>query len=171
MLQLINYGGTHPPGYPRYLRYNFWMAWAIITIYTSKCAQMDLQQLLKTSTFYSRCKKCDIEKTVGGVGTTPLLVARRLITECCKCVLALMLKCLHCYCRVTYTRFYRPCSSVTRGVWSIEISNLKIFLSTAREPSSLPILVLPEPFAYQSVSTHMRFVHSTRSVAYWIVLW
>jgi len=47
------------------------MAWAIITIYTSKCAQMDPQQLLKTSKVYSRCKKCDIEKTVGGIGTTP----------------------------------------------------------------------------------------------------
>jgi len=40
------------------------MAWAIITIYTSKCVQMDSQQLLKTSKFYSRCKKCDIEKTL-----------------------------------------------------------------------------------------------------------
>src|SRR6218665_316515 len=46
------------------------MAWAIITIYTSKCAKMDTQQLLKTSKFYSRCKKIDIEKTLGGVGTT-----------------------------------------------------------------------------------------------------
>ena len=36
------------------------------------------QQLLKTSKFYSRCKKIDIEKTLGGVGTTTLLVARRL---------------------------------------------------------------------------------------------
>src|SRR6218665_3001678 len=36
------------------------------------------QQLLKTSKLYSRCKKCDIEKTLG-VGTTPPpLVARRL---------------------------------------------------------------------------------------------
>src|SRR6218665_1917681 len=42
------------------------MAWAIITMYTSKCAQMDPQQLLKTLQFYSRCKKCDIEKTVAG---------------------------------------------------------------------------------------------------------
>ena len=32
------------------------MEWAIITIYTSKCAQMDPQQLLKMSKFYSRCK-------------------------------------------------------------------------------------------------------------------
>src|SRR6218665_2315508 len=48
------------------------MAWAIITIYTSKCAQMDPQQPPKTSKFYSRCKKCDIEKTLGVVGTTPL---------------------------------------------------------------------------------------------------
>ena len=31
---------------------------------------MNLQQLPKTSKFYSRCKKCDIEKTLGG--TTPL---------------------------------------------------------------------------------------------------
>jgi len=44
------------------------MAWVIITIYrpTSKCAQMDPQQQPKTSKFYSRCKKCDIEKTLGG---------------------------------------------------------------------------------------------------------
>src|SRR6218665_3595441 len=42
------------------------MAWAIITNYTSKCAQMDPQQPMKTSKFYSRSKKCDIEKTLGG---------------------------------------------------------------------------------------------------------
>jgi len=48
------------------------MAWAIITIFISKCAQMNPQQLLKTSKFYSRCKKCDIEKALGWVGTTPL---------------------------------------------------------------------------------------------------
>jgi len=42
------------------------MAWAIITIYISKCAQMHPQQLPKTSKFYSKCKKCDIEKTLGG---------------------------------------------------------------------------------------------------------
>src|SRR6218665_1864060 len=42
------------------------MAWAIITIYISKCAQMNPQQLPITSKFYSRCKKCDIEKTLGG---------------------------------------------------------------------------------------------------------
>src|SRR6218665_1091368 len=48
------------------------MAWAIVTIYTSKCAQMAPQQLPKTSKFYSRSKKYDIEKTLGGVGTTPL---------------------------------------------------------------------------------------------------
>src|SRR6218665_1249856 len=47
------------------------MAWAIITMYTFKCAQMDPKQLPKTSTFYSRSKKCDIKKTLG-VGTTPL---------------------------------------------------------------------------------------------------
>jgi len=42
------------------------MAWAIITIiYTSKCAKMDPQQLPNRSKFYSRRKKCDIEKTVG----------------------------------------------------------------------------------------------------------
>src|SRR6218665_939363 len=48
------------------------MVWAIIKIYTSKCAQMDPQQLLKTSKLYSKSKKCDIEKTLGGLGTTPL---------------------------------------------------------------------------------------------------
>jgi len=71
MIQSINWGVVPTPGYTRYLRYNFWMAWGIITIYTSKCAQMDSQQLLKTSNFYSTCKKCDIEKTIGGVDTTP----------------------------------------------------------------------------------------------------
>src|SRR6218665_3082342 len=50
------------------------MARAIITNYTYKCAQMDPQQLPNTSKFYSRSKKCDIEKTLD---TTPL-VARRL---------------------------------------------------------------------------------------------
>src|SRR6218665_3205067 len=49
------------------------MAWAIITIYTSKCAQ----QVLNTSKFYFRCKKCEIEKTLGG-WVPPPLVARRL---------------------------------------------------------------------------------------------
>src|SRR6218665_2098113 len=49
------------------------MAWAIITIYISKCAQMNPQQLRKTSKFYSICKKCDIEKTLGVGGYhTPL---------------------------------------------------------------------------------------------------
>jgi len=63
---------TVTPGYHRYLSYNFWMAWAIITIYTSKSAQMDPQQLPKTSKFYSKCKKCDIEKHLGGGGYHPL---------------------------------------------------------------------------------------------------
>src|SRR6218665_2666827 len=54
------------------------MALAIITIYISKCAQMNPQQLPETSKFYSRCKKCDIEKTLG-VWVPPPLVARRLI--------------------------------------------------------------------------------------------
>src|SRR6218665_2262191 len=48
------------------------MAWAIIKIYTSKCAQMDPQQLPKTSKFYSRSKKCDIKKTLGGWVPPPL---------------------------------------------------------------------------------------------------
>src|SRR6218665_1862839 len=52
------------------------MAWGIITIYISKCAQMNPQQLPKTSKFYSRCKKCDIEKTLWWY--QPPLVARRL---------------------------------------------------------------------------------------------
>src|SRR6218665_1694028 len=55
------------------------MAWTIITIYTSKCAQMDPQQLPKTSKFYSRCKKCYIKKAVGGgYHHPPPLVAGRL---------------------------------------------------------------------------------------------
>src|SRR6218665_1134834 len=53
------------------------MALAIITMYSSKLPQMDPRQLLKASKFYSRCNKCDIEKALGWVGTTPL-VARRL---------------------------------------------------------------------------------------------
>src|SRR6218665_2940525 len=57
------------------------MAWAIITIYTSKCAQMDPQQLPKTSKFYSRCKKCDIEKTLGGMWYHSPLVARRFVAR------------------------------------------------------------------------------------------
>ena len=48
-------GGTHP-GYLEYIRYNFLMAWAIITIYTSKCMQMDPQQLPKTSHFIPDAK-------------------------------------------------------------------------------------------------------------------
>jgi len=47
------------------------MVWVIITIYTSKCAEVNPQQLLNRSKFYSRCKKCDIEKTLG-VGYHPL---------------------------------------------------------------------------------------------------
>ena len=35
-----------------------------------------LQQLPKTSKFYSRCKKCDIEKTVGGEYHLPLVAWR-----------------------------------------------------------------------------------------------
>src|SRR6218665_2985886 len=48
------------------------MAWAIIPTHTSKCAQKNPQQLPKTSKFYSRCKKCDIEKTLGEGGYHPL---------------------------------------------------------------------------------------------------
>src|SRR6218665_1803035 len=64
------YGGTEktwgwcPPfsWYLGYLRYNVLMAWAIRTIYTSKCVQMDAHQLPKTSKFYSICNKCDMHK-------------------------------------------------------------------------------------------------------------
>ena len=42
------------------------MAWVIGTIYASKCVQMDPQQLLITSEFYSICNKCDLLKIVGG---------------------------------------------------------------------------------------------------------
>src|SRR6218665_2068193 len=48
------------------------MAWAIITIYTSKCPQMDPKQQPETSTFYSRCKKCDIKKNLRGWVPPPL---------------------------------------------------------------------------------------------------
>jgi len=41
------------------------MAWAIVTSYTSKSTKMDPQQLTKIEKSYSRCKKCDIEKTLG----------------------------------------------------------------------------------------------------------
>jgi len=47
------------------------MEWAIITIYTSKCVQMDPQQLPKTSKLCSICNKCDMQKTAGG-GYHPL---------------------------------------------------------------------------------------------------
>src|SRR6218665_1270690 len=53
------------------LRYNCLMAGAIRIMYASKCIQMDPQQLLKTSKFYSIWKKCDMQKTVGG-GYHPL---------------------------------------------------------------------------------------------------
>src|SRR6218665_2640403 len=58
-------------GYLGYLRYNFLMTWAIRTIYTSKCVQMDPQQLIKTSKLYSICNKCDMQNTARGVGTIP----------------------------------------------------------------------------------------------------
>src|SRR6218665_832573 len=48
------------------------MAWAIITIYTSKFVKMDPQQLPKTSRFYSRCKMCDIKNRRGCVPHPPL---------------------------------------------------------------------------------------------------
>src|SRR6218665_1111638 len=47
------------------------MTWAIITINTSKCAQMDPQQPLKTSKFYSRCKRIDIEKSLRAGASIP----------------------------------------------------------------------------------------------------
>jgi len=53
------------------------MTWAIITIYISKSAKMNPQQLPETSKFYSRCKKCDIKKNLRG-RVPPPLVARRL---------------------------------------------------------------------------------------------
>jgi len=32
--------------------------------------QLETMIFFTTALFYSRCKKCDIEKTLGGVGTT-----------------------------------------------------------------------------------------------------
>src|SRR6218665_2048543 len=72
------------------------MAWAIITIYISKCAQMNPQQLPKTSKFYSRCKKCDIEKTLGGWVPPPLgspKVKNHLVVGCAKMFLTRLLFC------------------------------------------------------------------------------
>src|SRR6218665_2313378 len=63
------------------------MARAIITIYISKCAQMNPQQLPKTSKFYSKCKKCDIEKTLGG--TTPLVARRLKVIGMFSCIVTL----------------------------------------------------------------------------------
>ena len=66
-VRVDNLGGIHRTGYLGYIRYNFIMTLAIMTMmYTSKCANMDFQQLPDSSKFHSRCKKCDIEKTVGG---------------------------------------------------------------------------------------------------------
>jgi len=60
-------GGMHHLWVPRVsYRYNVLMASAIRTIYTSKCVQMDPEQLPETSTFYSICNKCDMQNTVGG---------------------------------------------------------------------------------------------------------
>jgi len=42
------------------------MAWTIRTIYTSKCVQMDPQQLSKTSKFYSICNMCNMQNTAEG---------------------------------------------------------------------------------------------------------
>ena len=42
------------------------MAWAIITIYTSEYAQMNPQQLPKTSEFYYKCKKSVTSKNLRG---------------------------------------------------------------------------------------------------------
>src|SRR6218665_4094884 len=81
------------------------MAWAIITIYTSKCAQMDPQQLPKTSKFYSRFKKCDIEKTLGGGGYHPALGSLK-----AKMAMAskehLLLKCLFQFVHCVLLMFY-----------------------------------------------------------------
>jgi len=84
------------------------MAWAIITIYASKCVEMDPQQILKTSNFYSRCKNVWHRKNLReGVGTTPPLVAGRLninermcraavsLIACARCAM------FSCYSRVT----------------------------------------------------------------------
>src|SRR6218665_1549784 len=81
MLESINEGTVVPtyPGYLVYIRYNSLTVWAILTMYTSKCAQMDPKEKQGPyrSKFYSRCKKCDIEQTIwGGYHTTPLVVSR-----------------------------------------------------------------------------------------------
>jgi len=81
--------GWYPPlgTYIGYLMYNFVMVWAIIAIYTSKCVQMYPQQLSKTSKLYSRCKKCDMQKTVTGeVVPTPWVAWRFMCIITYSCV-------------------------------------------------------------------------------------
>src|SRR6218665_2326979 len=72
MLQSINERGLYPPpGCQWYFRYNFLMAWATRTSYTSKCAQMDPQQLhvplyLKCRNFIPYAISVFCRKPVGG---------------------------------------------------------------------------------------------------------
>src|SRR6218665_87112 len=96
MLESINSGVVFTPGCLGYLRYNILMAWAIITIYTSKCAEMDPQQLLNRSIFYSRCKKCDIENTVGD-GYHPLLSLKVKRQHTCKSTSKQNNRCIYMY--------------------------------------------------------------------------
>ena len=55
------------------------MAWAIRTIYTSKCVQMDPQQLPETSKFYSIFNKRDMQKTAGGGSTEQFRLSHLII--------------------------------------------------------------------------------------------
>ena len=59
----LRLGWWYPPfGHLGYLRYNFLMAWAIITIYTSKCAHMDPQQLQKRQNLITDAKSVICKK-------------------------------------------------------------------------------------------------------------
>src|SRR6218665_2392744 len=61
-----------PPGYLGYLWYNFLIAWAIRTIYTSRYVQINPSSCLKRQMFYYICnilfhmQKVRYAKTVGG---------------------------------------------------------------------------------------------------------
>ena len=81
-------GGWYPPPLLTrlvvpymYIRYNFWMAWAIITISTSKCAKMD--NYLKRQNLIANAKSV-ISKNLRG-WVPPPLFSRKVKIEFCQC--------------------------------------------------------------------------------------
>src|SRR6218665_653681 len=59
-------GGIHSPGSSWYYKYNVFMVWAASTHFSSKCIQMDPQQLPKMIKLYSICNKCVMQKSMEG---------------------------------------------------------------------------------------------------------